>query len=109
MRTQLLGALALLCGAGIVHAQQWPANAYYGYNQGYYQPRYGAGYPTMPAGNGYSGYPQNGYPQNGSAQGYQQAARGYAYNPYYTYNPYYAAYYRSYYASQYPQDGGTPS
>ena len=39
MRTQLLCALAILCGAGVAHAQQWQAYPQNGYYQGY-----GSGY-----------------------------------------------------------------
>jgi hypothetical protein len=55
MRTQLLCALALLCGAGVVHAQGWATNGTNGYPQGYPAPQavVGVGYANAPAAMGY--------------------------------------------------------
>jgi hypothetical protein len=72
MRTQLLCALAILCGAEVAHAQGWGTNAY----NNYYM--YPASY-QAPGGYDYSG-------AYGSA-GYYPSAYGYNYSngyPYYT-------------------------
>ncbi len=58
MRTELLVALALLCGAEVAYGQYYPANNYYYNNNGYYR-GYSPGY-SYP----YGAYPNNPYPNN---------------------------------------------
>ena len=88
----LLGALTLLCGAGVARAQGSPGYAANGYSQGY-----GFGARTAPVSYWYSGY--------GQASSYAPYNQGYGYSPYYSYYyPYYAAYYQQYYQNyRYPQ------
>ncbi len=100
MRTKLLCAVAVLCGAGVSRAQMGPLYNYNAYNQ----QGYGAGY-QMPAGY----YGNNGYPQTMRQVGYMPYNQGYAGYP----NGYYygnnAARYQNYsYPTNYPQPAVMP-
>jgi hypothetical protein len=92
MRTQLLGALALLCGAQLANAQSWPGYANYGYNQGY-----NAGYSMAPG-----AYGSYGYPQQYARPVYPQYQQGYAAYPS-NYYPGYTGGYQNYYPAMQPR------
>ena len=117
MRTPLLCALTLLCGAEIAYAQQSPAYSTNGYNQGY-----GAGYQITPGSYGYNGYSQNARPTSYAPyyQGYgNYPSQGYGNYPSQAYGNYpssssypnYMArnqyYYQTYYPRNYPYPQST--
>src|SRR5882724_2607905 len=98
MRTQLLCALTVLCGAEIAQAQQYPAYGYYPNQQqypayGYYAGQqqypgfgYAANYQFAPGDQQASGAGYNAFAQSGPAtgnMGYGQGAQNYGYNPSY--------------------------
>ena len=82
MRTELLCALAFLCGAEAAFAQQGPVYAYPapGYAQGY-----APSYPMGPRYSGYTGYPSYNYPGYAAAGAAPAGGASYGYYPQYSY------------------------